>query len=126
MYDAMKRLISSTLAFLLVVGPCAAAHGGVISTASALEMQVRHERIERIDAFLTRDEVRTALTIRGVDSADALQRVNALTDAEVQHLALQIDELPSGGVGVVGIVGIVGVVLVILELLGVTNVFTNF
>ena len=126
MVHAMNRLIATGLSILLALGPCSVAQAGVISTASAIDMQARHQQIERIDAFLARDDVRSALISRGVDPANAAQRVNALTDAEVEQLTLRVDQLPAGGIGVIGVVGIVGVVLLILELLGVTNVFTAF
>ena len=38
-----------------------------------------------------------ALTARGVDVAAAQQRVASLSDAEVQALAANIDQLPAGG-----------------------------
>ena len=123
MNHTVRQFLTASLTILLAFGPLA--HADVISTGSALQMQAREHQLSRIDTFLARDDVRTALIARGVSPADATQRINALTDSELQQLATQIDQLPAGGSGVIEVVGIVAVVLLVLELLGVTDVFTR-
>ena len=123
MNNTLRRMIGAGLTLLLTLGP--AAQAGVISTGAALQMQARHEHLNRVETFLARDDVRNMLTRYGVDAQSAEQRVNSLTDAELARLAGRVDELPAGGVGVIEVLGITVVVLLVLELLGVTNVFTK-
>ena len=120
-----RRGIVFVLALLTFGASTATVSAGVVSTPQAIEMQARAGDLARVDAFLTRRDVRDQLVARGIDPHDAAQRVAALTDAELRYLAKHIDELPAGAAGVVEVIGIVAIVLIILELLGVTNVFTR-
>jgi hypothetical protein len=102
------------------------ARAAVIGTEIAIDLQERTDRIAHINTVLAREDVRSTLIDLGVSPEDAAARIEAMTDAELQMLAAQLDELPVGGVGIVGVVGIVAIVLVILELLDVTDLFTAF
>lgn len=122
-----KRLCVLALSICLVTLPLMqSANAAVISTESAIEMTDRQDRIEHINVMLAEDSVQKTLVRLGVDPADASARVDALTDAELQTLEQQLDQLPAGGVGVVEVVGIVAIVLIVLELLHVTNFFSEF
>lgn len=99
-----------------------AARGGVIGTQEYLTTVDREAAIERIDAVLARDEVRSALEHYGVDPSDANERVAALTDQELQTLADDLEDLPAGG-DLLAIVGIAFIVILILELVGVIDIF---
>ena len=99
-----------------------AAVAGVIDTEQYLETLDRQATLEHIDAVLARDEVRAALEQRGVDPAQALERVAALNDQELQSLATRLDDLPAGG-SLLAVAGIVFIVLLILELVGVIDIF---
>jgi hypothetical protein len=58
----------------------------------------------------------------GVDPAEAQQRVDAMTNQEVQQLAGKLDSMPAGG-DAIGVLALVLVILLITDLLGVTNVY---
>ena len=63
----------------------------------------------------------------GIDPLEAKDRVNSLSDAEVQTIAAKIDELPAGGSAVGALIVIIVVaflVLLITDMLGLTNIFT--
>jgi hypothetical protein len=99
-----------------------AAHASVIGTQQYLGSIDRQHNIERVDAVLAREDVRRQLEQLGVDAAEASERVNALTDQELETLADDLEALPAGG-SLLGLIGIVFVVLLILELVGVTDIF---
>lgn len=63
-----------------------------------------------------------ALSEYGVNQEQVSQRLDRLTDAELQQLAQKSEELPAGQ-GVLGVVLAIILVLVILDLLGATDVF---
>ena len=67
--------------------------------------------------------VRQQLVDRGVDPEYAKQRIAALSDAQIEQIRSEIDQLPAGS-GVVGILIAVLLVLVILDIVGVTNIFS--
>lgn len=128
----MQNLLSKRI-WALVVTVCLVSlplmqpvNATVISTKTAMELAERQDRIDRISDVLARGSVEQALIGLGVEPADAIGRVDALTDAELLTLEQQLDELPAGGTGVVEVVGIVAIVLIVLELLHVTNFFSEF
>lgn len=120
-----QSLVASALVVGLVFSSLApVAQAGVISTQQALSAEVRAAKETQIRASLAREDVRQAMQRMGVDPADAQLRVAALSDAELQQLEGQLDQLPAGG-GALAVIGVVFVVLLILELVGVTNIFNR-
>jgi len=112
-------LLVSTLTLWLPVAPAQAA---LIGTEQVTASSVSVGERERVRSFLQRDDVRQLLEQRGLDSNAALTRVDAMTDAEVQTLAKQLDNLPAGG-DVLGILFTVFVILLVTDILGLTKVF---
>lgn len=121
----LRTLLVPLLSIALLM-PGAAIQARVVGTGAAILDGQRVERIDRIHAALAREDVQRAMVALGVDSADAAQRVAALSDAELVALEGKLNELPAGSTSVIAVVGIVAIVLIILELVGVTNIFTNF
>jgi hypothetical protein len=74
-------------------------------------------------ATLARQDVATRLRQQGVDPAQALARVQALTDAQAQALAKDIDEAPAGAGDVLGTIIFIFVLLLVTDILGFTKVF---
>jgi uncharacterized membrane protein (Fun14 family) len=122
MMQRRKRTVLTLISCFALGSVQITAHGGVITTQQYLNVIERQQTIERIDALLAREEVRSQLERLGVDPADALARVDALTDSELTLLAAQIEELPAGA-SLLGVIGVVFVVLLILELVGVIDIF---
>jgi hypothetical protein len=101
-----------------------AAYGGVISTEQYLTAIDREATLQRIDAVLAREEVRSRLEQYGVDPVAADARIASLTDQELSLLATELENLPAGG-NIVGAIGIAFIVLLILELVGVIDIFNK-
>lgn len=91
----------------------------LITTEEATGHPVQH----RVAELLAREEVRTALAARGVDAAQVEARVAALTPAEAQELADQLDRAPAGASSVLGVLFAVFIILLITDILGLTKVF---
>jgi hypothetical protein len=72
------------------------AHAGIIATDQAAA--VAHAQTERtmLLAALNRSDVRDQLQAQGVDPADALARVAAMSDQEVRGLAGAVEVAPAG------------------------------
>lgn len=77
---------------------------------------------DTVNQFLARDEVRQAMLGQGVTPQAAIERVAAMSDAEVAQLAGRIDQAPAGG-DVLGILFTVFIVLLVTDIMGLTKVF---
>ncbi|MFZ4856953.1 MAG: PA2779 family protein [Desulfuromonadaceae bacterium] len=99
----------------------------MIGTDTVIAVQKKDANRERVVAFLGRDDVKQAMMQRGVDAAEAQQRVSSLSDAELTKMSRAIEQLPAGGDGGIGtIIGaavFIFVVLLITDIVGLTHVF---
>jgi hypothetical protein len=94
------RLMSSmVIVALLNLGFVQSAIAAGIDTATVVGLEDRTEALSRINAQLSRADVREALIDLGVDPTQATARVGALTDAEVALLDRQLAQLPAAGDG---------------------------
>lgn len=115
------KLVLSAFMLSSIAAPAQAA---LVGTEQMIGSTVQAGSKQRVEAFMSRAEVREQLQAWGVEPQEAAARVAALSDQELDALARHIDELPAGG-GLIEVIGIVFVVLLILELVGVTNIFTR-
>ncbi len=75
----------------------------------------------RIMSALSREDVQAALVARGIDTAQARDRIAALTDEEASALASHLDSAPAGGF--IGAIVFVFLVLLVTDILGFTKVY---
>lgn len=120
----LLRRTSWTLLFSLItlLLPIAPVHAALIGTDQLVNTAHVAQNRDRVRVFLQRQDVRDMLQQRGVDANLALTRVDAMTDAEVQTVASQLDKLPAGG-DVLGTVVFVFLVLLVTDILGLTKIF---
>ena len=99
----------------------------MIGTNTVIAAQKQEANRERVTAFLGRDDVQRAMVQRGVDVAEAQQRVASLSDSELTKISQAMEQLPAGGDGgigtIVGALVFIFVVLLITDLVGLTHVF---
>jgi hypothetical protein len=125
----LRRTSIRTIGYTLIATLCALSlpvgqvHAALIGTDVVMSAAQAGQNRAHVNGFLQRKDVRALLQTRGLDADAALQRVNAMTDAEVQSLADRIDNLPAGGSDVLGVVFTVFVILLITDILGLTKVF---
>lgn len=129
----IRRCIASTLIVsCATMGLPMTAHAGIVSTdavqssaatatASDPSTAPSAQRAQ-VTAFLQRADVRQALQQQGVQADAAVQRVNAMSDAEVAQLAGRIDHAPAGG-DVLGMLFTIFIILLVTDILGLTKVF---
>ena len=87
----MKPILRTLFLALALALP--QAHAGMVSTDAA---QASGER-ERLKALLERPELARDIEKLGILPHQAVERVNAMNDAEVRQLAGRLDALPAGG-----------------------------
>lgn len=110
---------------LLLATTVLPAHASLVGTGAILtEARADTDRAGLL-ALLDRDEVRAELVRLGVDPAEARQRVERMTDAEIAELRAHLDELPAGaGPGtLVHAALVVFIVFVVTDMLGATDIF---
>ena len=91
------------------------ANEGMISTTQVVEQMNRRETEQKVQEFLSRSEVRSEFTKRGVSPDEISARIASLTDQELNRLSQQMDEARYGG-DVIGILVIVVLVLLVIYL----------
>lgn len=99
------------------------AQAAIIGTEQMVTQEARAASLARVETFMASEQVATQLEAWGVAPEAVAERVAALSDAELQQLAANMETDPAGGV--LAVIGIVFVVLLILELTGVTNIFNR-
>lgn len=119
-----KRIVSSVvIAGMLAAGFPLTAQAGIVATEEVVSVQAASANRDKVNGFLAREDVRQALEAQGVDAAVAVERVKAMSDAEVAQLAGRVDQLPAGGADALGILLTIFIVLLVTDILGFTKVF---
>ena len=107
--------------------PVPAAHAELVATDRVdASRQAGTSTRERLEALLSRDEVRIGLQRHGVDPSEAKARVDALSDEELERVAARLDSLPAGGdplEAILFIAFITFIVLLVTDILGFTKIF---
>lgn len=117
-----RTLVSITASLALVPAVLPYAQAEIIDTPAALGQTTRDAQLDRVQETLRRQDVAAQLEQLGVSADMVAERVDAMTDAELQAFATRLDQAPSGGDGF-ALVGLVFVVLIILEVVGVIDIF---
>jgi hypothetical protein len=119
---ALLRLISVSI---VCMGFAQVAPAGMIGTGYLLEDESRAASVSRMEILLAREDVGRQLQAFGVDRTMVMERLDALSTAELLELEARLDSQVAGG-DVIAVVGVVFIVLMILELVGVTYIFKSF
>ncbi|MEX1081547.1 MAG: DUF6627 family protein [Halofilum sp. (in: g-proteobacteria)] len=114
--------MSVLFAGLLLASTTLPAQAALVGTDTVLnEARADADRTELIQ-MLQGDEVRDRLEAMGVDPANAEERVQRMTDAELAQLQQHMDEAPAGG-DALGVALTVFIVFVITDVIGATDIF---
>jgi hypothetical protein len=85
-------------------------NAAMISTDKALSSSQSIENKNKVNEFFKRSDVIAKFESMGVTPQMAQERINAMTQAEVNQLAQNIDSLPAGGT-TIQTAGWIGIVL---------------
>lgn len=122
-YSTLKRVVASVLIVSVAsLGLPGAAMAGIVPTEEVQTTLAASAERDKVNNFFARDDVREALVKQGVNPDAALERVRAMTDAEVAQLAGRVDQAPAGG-DVVGVLFTIFIILLITDILGLTKIF---
>jgi hypothetical protein len=90
-------------------------YAGLISTDQIMYQQLLDRDRARLQVMLERKEAQVLLENHGVSTLHAQERINAMTDSEVQMFAEKFDNLPAAG-DIGGAAALLILVLVIIIL----------
>ena len=99
MNSTLKKLICQFLAIALTVLPFQTGQAGMIGTDQAVAATAAQLDRGVVLNFLSRSETVGELQALGLSPQDAMERVAAMTDAEVSTLAGKVNALPAGADG---------------------------
>ena len=129
MYRRLIAIPTAAMMMLLVL-PYGAAQAAMISTEQAVAApattRTAAEARAHVMGLLRRADVQAEMRAQGVDPAEAIERVKAMSDREVQQASGKIDASPAGGsvIGIVlGSILFVFLVLLLTDILCLTSVF---
>lgn len=124
----MFRRLAKPVSYALITGVLAlslhgpAARAAMVTTDQIVGAQQSQQDRAKVHALLTREDVKQALSARGVSTTDIQARVEAMTDQEVNTLSSKLDQLPAGG-DALGILAFIFIVLIITDIMGLTDIF---
>ena len=108
------RLVCRMLVVCLTVLPFQAQAGLIGTDAAVSAAQAQRDKVH---GLVSRADVAAQLQAFGIPAQSAIERVDALSDAEVAGLAGRIDALPAGAIA--GVLPIIVVALLIYYLIAV-------
>ena len=108
-----SKLISQLLIVCMVLLPFSA-QAGMIGTDRAIASTQDLANRDKVSNFISRGDVVKQFEALGLDATIAQERVNAMTQEEINRIAGKIDSLPAGATsnGVwIGVVLVIGLAL---------------
>tara|TARA_Y100001934_G_scaffold276126_1_gene372004 strand:+ start:829 stop:1224 length:396 start_codon:yes stop_codon:yes gene_type:complete len=122
MSKRITGLLSAALLLFMQVLIVPAAQAAMIGNDTVIQQQDRAAMKAQVMELMDHKVAAKALGDYGVSKDQVSQRLDRLTDQELQQLAQKAEELPAGQ-GVVGVILAIILILILLDLLGATNVF---
>jgi hypothetical protein len=107
------KLVSQMLIVSMMLLPFSA-QAGVIGTDQAIASAQDLANRDKVNDFLSRGDVVKQFEALGLSAATAQERVNAMTQQEINRIAGKIDSLPAGAISNWGIGAIVVVIALAL------------
>ena len=92
---SFSKLISQLLIVSMVLLPFST-QAGMIGTDQVVASATAQANRDKVLDFVSRADVQKQMEVLGLSPANAKDRVNALTDEEVQRIAGKIDSVPAG------------------------------
>ena len=97
MNTSLLKVISRLLVFSMLWLAFSYANAAMVPTGQVLTADQAQVDRQKVRDFVSRSDVAQQLQALGIKPDSAKQRVDALTDEEVQKVAGKLDTLPAGG-----------------------------
>ena len=90
-----SKLISQLLIVSMILMPFSA-QAGMIGTGQAIASEQDQVSLDKVRDFVTRTDVVKQFEALGLTASNAQERVNAMTQEEINRIAGKIDSMPAG------------------------------
>ena len=123
------KLTALTMAVVMTIVslPGGLAQAGLVEAEQVVAASAASADRARVVTFLLREDVREQMIRLGVRPDEAIARVAALSDAELQRITGHLDRLPAGQFGppeaLIITAAVIFLILLILDIAGVTDIF---
>ena len=91
----LSKLISQLLILSMVVLPFST-QAGMIGTDQVVDNATAEANRDKVRDFVSRTDVQKQFETLGLTTANAAERVNAMTQDEINRIAGKLDTLPAG------------------------------
>jgi hypothetical protein len=91
----LSKLISQMLIFSMLLLPFST-HAGMIGTDQVAVNATSEANRDKVLEFVSRTDVQKQFEALGLTATNAAERVNAMTQEEINRIAGKIDSLPAG------------------------------
>ncbi|MCG8392791.1 MAG: PA2779 family protein [Pseudomonadales bacterium] len=122
MPQRITGILCATLLLFMQLLIVPAAQAAMIGNDTVIQQQDRAAMKAKVMQLMDHKAAAKALSDYGVSKEQVSQRLDRLTNQELQQLAQQSESLPAGQ-GVIGVILAIILILVLLDLLGATDVF---
>ena len=114
-----------SLYILMLACPYQSALAAMIGTESVIHVDRSQSPRDYLNNLLAREDVHAALVSQGIDPQEAQNRIDGLSDAEVNDIVAKLDQLPAGGVlGTLLVIAfLIFLILLLTDIAGYTDVF---
>ena len=110
---------------LMLACPYQSALAAMIGTESITNVDRGQSPRDYLNNLLAREDIQKALVSQGIDPQEAQNRIDTLSDAEVNDIVTKLDQLPAGGfLGELLIIAfLVFLILLLTDIAGYTDIF---
>ena len=123
----LSKPIAIFLSFymLMLACPYQSALAAMIGTESIINTDRGQSSRDYLNNLLAREDIQAALVSQGIDPQEAQNRIDSLSDAEVNDIVDKLEQLPAGGVlGTILIIAfLIFVILLFTDIAGYTDIF---
>jgi len=123
----LSKPIAIFLSFytLMLACPYQSALAAMITTESFINIDRDQSPRDYLNNLLAREDIQKALVSQGIDPKEAQNRIDSLSDDEVNDIVKKLDQLPAGGVlGTILIIAfLVFLILLLTDIAGYTDIF---
>lgn len=115
-----------SLAVAYVSMPAGAARAVMIGTDAAIAPAAQPDARARVESFIAREDVARQLVELGIEPGEAMARLAALSEQDVERIGAQLEMMPAGEGAIGAVVGaavLIFFVLLVTDLLGLTDVY---
>jgi hypothetical protein len=123
----LSKPIAIFLSFymLMLACPYQSAWAAMIGTEAIIDVDRNQSSRDYLKSLLVREDIKAVLISQGIDTQEALARIDGLSDAEVNDIVNKLDQLPAGGFlgELLIVVALVFIILLFTDMAGYTDIF---